>query len=111
MPSILSFSQCTPYDYKSGQYNIFKSNYKSLRFLLPTYSTYVVGAEDCSNLPGISYKVYGTTDLWRVILDFNGLSDPLNDIYPGLTLNLPNKSDLLIALSGNEDHSANKVVI
>lgn len=99
MSSILLWSSCTPYNTKSNTYNVFGSRYKNIRYNLRPYSTYVVTAKDVANLPGISFNVYGTTDLWHVILSFNGLSDPLNDLYPGLVLNIPNKSDVLALLS------------
>jgi hypothetical protein len=67
-----------------------------------------VTAKDVANLPGISFNVYGTTDLWHIILAFNGLSDPLNDLYPGLVLNIPNKSDVLSLLS--QAQSTNTIV-
>lgn len=50
-------------------------------------------------MPGISYQVYGTTSLWRVILEYNGLVDPLNDVYAGMVLNLPDKATITSALT------------
>ena len=66
-------------------------------------SQYVVTSEDIANLPGISFKIYGTTDLWRILLEYNGLTDPLSDIHVGLTLRVPDKSDILTLLSQSTD--------
>lgn len=108
MASILLWSSCTPYNTKSNTYNVFSSRYKNIRYNLRPYTTYTVTAKDVANLPGISFNVYGTTDLWHIILAFNGLSDPLNDLYPGLVLNIPNKSDVLSLLS--QAQSTNTIV-
>lgn len=113
MSSVLDWSACTPYNYKANSYNVFNSRYKNIRYRLHPYTTYTVKAQDMANLPGISFNLYGTTDLWHVLLSFNGLSDPLNDIYPGLVLNVPNKNDILVLLSQTSANSKkyNSVVI
>ena len=103
MASLLSYSQCTPFDYKSQTYNIFKSKYKNLRYSLSPASVYKLQADDLANLPGLSFKLFGSTDYWRILLDYNGLYDPLNDLYPGLVLNVPSRSDLLTLLSSKDE--------
>lgn len=94
----LTWGGCTPYVEGEG-YNVFKSTYRNLRYRIKNSQPYRVSVDDMSNLPGIAFKAYGTTDLWRVILEFNGLSDPLNDVFPGQILNIPQKSDILVILS------------
>ena len=37
----------------------------------------------------ISQKAYGTPDLWWVIYEFNGISDPLFDIQQGQFFRIP----------------------
>lgn len=113
MSSALRWANCTPFDTKSNTYSVFSSRYKNLRYKLHPESTYRVNQQDMANLPGISFNVYGTTDLWHAILSFNGLSDPLNDIYPGLVLQIPSKTALLSVLTfvNNTQRKANRVVI
>lgn len=108
--SLFLWSRCTPYNADAKMYQPFGSKYKNLRYLLKTSITYKVTAADMANLPGISYKVYGTVDLWRAILEYNGLSDPLNDIYAGLLLNLPDKSELLTVLSATQSTNNTRTV-
>lgn len=111
MSSSLLWSNCTPFNYISGMYNVFNSKYKNLRYRLKPSSTYTVTQKDVANLPGISYNVYGTTDFWHVILVFNGLSDPLNDLYPGLVLQIPDKTSILTALTSDQGTTRNRVTI
>lgn len=98
MSSSLTWSLCTPYSETYG-YDSFHSLYKNIRYRIRNYSTYKVTAADVANLPGISFNAYGTVALWRVILEFNGLNDPINDIQIGMTLNIPDKSAVASLLS------------
>ena len=98
MSSSLTWRLCTPYSDTYG-YDSFHSLYKNIRYRIQNYSTYKVKASDVANLPGISFNVYGTVSLWRVILEFNGLSDPINDVQIGMTLNIPDKSAVASMLS------------
>ena len=72
-----------------GKLNIFESAYKDLRFNVRMASYIMIDAAWEANLPGLSHATYGTTDLWRVILYANGLSDPINDIVVGKRIGLP----------------------
>lgn len=106
----LTYSKCTPFNTKGKYYSVFKSTYKNIRYRMGTNQTYTVGVDDVANLPGISYKLYGTVDLWRVILEFNGLSDPINDLYVGQVLQIPSKTDVLSILSSSDSTSVNNQV-
>ena len=72
-----------------GKLNIFESAYKDLRFNVRMARYVTVDSAWEANLPGLSYAVYGTTDLWRVLLYANGLRDPLNDVAVGVRLGIP----------------------
>ena len=52
----------------------------------------------------ISYRIYGTTIFWRALLEYNGLKNPVSDIYPGQVLKIPDK-DSLVALFSNPPES------
>lgn len=99
MSSELTWSGCTPYDVSTGSYDYFHSLYNNIRYQISTSSVYKIKADDVANLPGISFRVYGTVDLWRVILEYNGLNDPINDIEVGMVLNIPSKSEVASLLS------------
>jgi hypothetical protein len=58
-----------------------------------------------ANLPGMAYKFYGDTSLWRALMSYNGLSDPLSDIVIGITINVPTKADLQAYLSSQSSNA------
>ena len=109
--SKLTYSECTPFNTKSKYYSPFKSNYKNLRYKLSSKQTYTVSTDDLANFVGISYKLYGTVDLWRVILDFNGLNDPISDLYIGQVLQIPSKTDILTLLSEDLNKKNNETMV
>ena len=71
--------------------DIFRSSYANIKSNTSQNSTVVVDAKYVANLPGISFDFYGDTSYWRAILAFNGLNDPISDIYNGLVLKLPDR--------------------
>lgn len=107
----------TDYDYarftaldNTGRFSIFKSAYKNIRFALPATSNYTIDASDLANLAGIAYKVYGDVSLWRLILAFNGIQDPIQDLFPGLVLKLPSKPGLISYLN-EQLHSKQETIV
>jgi hypothetical protein len=46
----------------------------------------------------ISYRLYGTADLWWIVLWVNGISDPWNDLMPDVALKYVPKSRIDDAL-------------
>ena len=46
----------------------------------------------------IAYKAYGKPELWWVILEFNGIRDPLFDIRPGQIFRIPEIGRVLEAI-------------
>lgn len=85
--------------YTNGVLNIFESAYKDLRFNVSMASYITIDAAYEANLPGLSDATYGTTDLWRVILYANGLSDPINDVVVGTRIGLPDLSSVAAYLN------------
>lgn len=53
-----------------------------------------VNAETTANLPGIAAKFLGSRYYWWVILMFNDIYDPLNDVIPGTILKIPDAQQL-----------------
>ena len=100
--SNIEWSQCTPYfidSKKVFRYNQFQSPYKNIRFMLRQASSYTVTKSDMGRIATISYRVYGTTTLWRVILEYNQIQDPITELYPGVVLALPDKAQATAYLS------------
>lgn len=46
----------------------------------------------------ISSKAYGLPDLWWVICEFNGISDPFFDLKVGMVLRIPKIDNVLSAI-------------
>jgi hypothetical protein len=92
----------TPLDNTYDSYNVFNSAFKNIKFAVATSNTYLVGEHDMANLPGIAYKLFNDTSAWNIILRFNGLNDPIQDVYAGLVLNIPDKSDVIAYLSSQQ---------
>jgi len=89
------YSRFTPLDNTGKAYDVFRSAYKNIRFALPAVQSIVVTDPDIGNLVGIAFRVYGDVSLWRMIMAYNGMQDPIQDMYPGQVLKFPAKSSVI----------------
>jgi hypothetical protein len=89
------YSRFTPLDNTGTAYNFVKSAYKNIRFALPAVQTLVISDPDVGNLAGIAFRFYGDVSLWRMLLAYNGMQDPIQDMYPGQVLKLPAKAAVI----------------
>lgn len=89
------YSRFTSLDNTGDAYNFVRSAYKNIRFAIPAVQTLVVKDPDVGNLAGIAFRVYGDVSLWRMILAYNGMQDPIQDMYPGQVLKLPAKTAVI----------------
>lgn len=87
------------------------ANYLNIRFLLKARDTYQVTTADSCNLPGIAHKVYGDKGYWWIIGMYNGIIDPVQDLVPGLVLQLPAISDINAMLSKQTAQTLTNVII
>jgi hypothetical protein len=94
-----NYSKYTPLDNTGDQYDVFVSGYKNIRFNIQQTSQLQLDNSTAYNLPGIAYQVYGDTSLWWALLAYNGLNDPLSDVYPGLVLLIPPKAQIQAYIS------------
>lgn len=85
-----------------SDYSVFKSAYKNIRFGVRVSQYITLSSADAANLPGLSFRLFNDTSLWRVLLAFNGLEDPLSDVYAGQKLAIPAKSDVIAYLSSQQ---------
>lgn len=97
--SDFDYTRFTPRDNTPDGWNLFRSAYKNIRFAIPIAQTLTVKESDIGNLAGIAFRTYGDVSLWRMILAYNGLQDPIQDMYPGQILNLPSKSSVISYLN------------
>jgi len=62
-------------------------------------TTYTVREFDIQRPDNLALRVYGNVFYWWIIMKFNDICDPWNDLYVGQTLNLPNIMDIQSYLS------------
>lgn len=106
--SLIDWNQRTPVYLDSNNvyhYDAFKSQYKNIRFILRQSSTYTVTKKDMGRIATISYNIYGTTTFWRILLEYNQIHDPITELYPGVTLAVPDKAQATAYLA-NSNSSA-----
>lgn len=116
MPSIAGYSgdydysRYTPFD-NTGYWDIFRSGFKNLRFNVQISQQIQLDATTAANLPGLAYSLYGDSSLWRVLLAFNGLTDPLSDVAVGIILQIPTKSQVIGYLSSQANNNPTTLTI
>lgn len=84
--SITNFLEPTP---DGEHFDFWSAAFNDLHLYVPERTRIQVNEETAANLPGIAAKFLGSRYYWWVILMYNGLSDPLNDIIPGTVLSIP----------------------
>lgn len=94
-----SWSKNSPIDSVGVQRSVFSSAFRNVRYALAFSKSYVLTQSDVANLPGLAYKEYGTVSAFHVLLAYNGMSDPLTDIYPGVRMRFFTKASLDAYLS------------
>lgn len=85
----------TPATADGKDLDVFKGRYKNMRFNMAAERTIKLTVADEFNLPGLAFKYLGDKGLWWVLLQFNGLTDPINDIRAGTVLRVPSRSDVI----------------
>lgn len=90
--------------------DLFRAKFKNLRFNVQVQKTIRLTAADSHNLPGLAHVHLGDKDLWWVLLEFNGLYDPIEDIQPGLLLRIPSRASLISYLETTSERPANLVL-
>lgn len=106
-----NWSSYTPIDSTGNNYDLFKSAYKNIRFAIQPQTQYQLTATDLANLPGLAYKFFGDVSMWRIIMAYNGISDPLSGVAVGMVLNIPSRSDVITYLSQQSANSKQSLTI
>jgi hypothetical protein len=105
-----NWSRYTPLD-ETAYYDKFKSAYKNIRFNVPPNTQLQLTSTDAANLPGLAYRLLGDTSLWRCLLAYNGLSDPLTDVAVGIVIRVPTKAAVIAYLSSQQNSQQASVTI
>lgn len=96
----------SPVDTTGKRRSVFTSAYKNVRYALVFMKTVIVTQADIANLPGFAYDFYGDESAFHVLLAYNGLTDPITDIYVGLPLKLFTKASLDAYLASQTQNSS-----
>jgi len=110
MPSSYDYSNVTPYLANVGEFDVFHSLYKDLRYQVQIAKYITVDSKYEANLPGLAFDMYGDVSLWRAILYANGLADPINDIVVGCRLAIPEIGSLMAYLTRPAAQQATVVI-
>lgn len=105
-----NYSKYTPVD-NTGYIDIFRSGFKNIRFNVQQSQQVTLDASTAFNLPGLAYNLYADTSLWHALLSYNGLSDPLTDVQPGVVLKIPSKASLLAFISRQQTNRQQTITI
>lgn len=106
-----NWSRYTPLDSTGVNWDIFRSAYKNIRFSTQPTTQYQLTAVDIANLPGLAYRFYGDTSLWRGLMAYNGISDPLSQVMAGVVINVPARSDIIAYLSKQTTNGSSTLTI
>lgn len=111
MNTNFDYKRYTALDNTLTQYSVFSSAYKNIRFAVPATQTMQIGEYDIGNLPGIAFRIYGDESLWRMIMAYNGMQDPIQDMWAGQILRYPSKSAVIAYLNSQTPTKPSTVVI
>ncbi len=106
-----NYNRYTPVDNTGTNQDVFRSAYKNIRFGVETTQQIQLTQEQAANLPGLAYQAYGDTSLFRALLAFNGLSDPISDVAVGLIFSIPTKADLNKYLTKQQNNPSNNTIV
>ena len=91
------YSQATPVivlsDNTTGL-DLLNSSYVNLRYGATAENVITIDARYEANLPGLAFDYYGDQEMWRAIMAFNGLTDPINDVITGVLIGLPSQASI-----------------
>ena len=88
----------------------FSAKSKNMRFNVPTEKTIVLTSADENNLPGLAHTYLQDKSLWWVLLEYNGLYDPINDVKAGTVMKIPSRRALIQYLETSEDKATNVII-
>jgi hypothetical protein len=94
----------------SGAFNIWDVTPSNMRFNVPSATTVIVDSSLEANLPMMAQTYLGDQHLWWVILYYNGITDPLSDVYTLKVLNIPDRQTLISYLERVLPGYSNRVI-
>lgn len=83
--------------------NFWDGDFTNMHLYVPEVQRVVIDAAWAANAPGLAAEYLGSRYYSWVILMYNGLSDPINDLVPGTLIRIPDPKALGIFLSNRRD--------
>lgn len=74
--------------------NIWDADYVGMRDSVTAQDDVIVTTEWAANLPGLAASRLNSPYLAWAIAMYNGILDPIHDVYPGVRLRIPDKDSL-----------------
>ena len=98
-------SRYMPVNPDKDDLNFYDAKFANMRFSVAAGREIIVDASNEANLPGIAETYFGDQSLWWLILDYNGLIDPIQDIKVGTRLLLPERRSIIAFLEARESNN------
>jgi hypothetical protein len=73
-------------DLSEGKFSLFETKAQVRMYQLDSYEAFRPDI--------ISYRIYNTTSYWWILMKYNNIIDPLEELVPGLILKVPDASDI-----------------
>lgn len=89
--------------------DVFNSQFRNLRFLVPVVEKLMIGAAFAHNAPGLAHAKLGDAKLWWVLMAYNGLYDPRVDLYPGRMIDIPDRQATLTVLQSSSRNQSTQI--
>lgn len=74
--------------------DIFDAAFKDMHLHVAASSTVVIDSTWEANLPGLAAEKLGDRFLWWALLMYNGIVDPVKEVFPGVVLRIPDPGQL-----------------
>lgn len=78
-----------------GYHDVWSASFANMRYAVPHKTSVTVESGFEANLPALAHLYLGDQDLWWVLLQYNGLIDPIHDVRVGVSLKIPDRTSLL----------------
>jgi hypothetical protein len=79
----------------SGYHDVWTARFSNMRYAVPSINTVTVNSGFEANLPALAEKYMGDQNMWWILLQYNGLIDPIHDIRIGQVLKIPDRTSLI----------------
>ena len=78
-----------------GYPDVWGARFANMRYSVQAVSTITIVSGYEANLPALAEKYLGDQNMWWILLQYNGLIDPIHDIRIGQVLRIPDRTSLI----------------